>query len=165
MEDQPVPVLEETPVKLISKGPPKNVLETKDRMTVQFMAHHEHHGEQPHSVQVGYSAFLEGMEQPVSRRLQVGPEWSAINTEWLQSPGAILLQNKTGKVTIVQPSPEELAVQALQVLEVCLEEGEAAAKLLVRPGGFLFIEPERASGVRMRCQSGTAPVTVNVYPK
>jgi hypothetical protein len=135
----------------------------RDTITVVQTVYHQPAGEEPTAVTLQYVRPLETSEQPYVRKIKVGESWQPLDLGWIEQPGMILLVNDEGKFTQTIPTPEERAEAEAKVVEV----GLGSPPWLIPPQGS-FLGMSSGIGrrlVNLRCQKGTARVTIHVYPR
>lgn len=146
----------------------------KSRLTVVEQVYHtavrDGHPDQPtQHASVPFTRELESDEQVWQRTLKVGEAWQPIDQGWLDEAGVglLLLQNEEGRFTQTKPSPEEKEEAAKKVVEV-------GASFITGASGMVFAVPAGESArvpnpdmnhLMIRCQHGTARVTVTLFPK
>lgn len=142
-----------------------NPVPRKDVLTCNFMLHHEHPGEQPESLEVRFSDFLESDEQPLRRRLKLGVDWQPINPGFTAGVGELVLVNHAGAAERAKPirNAGDFQPNAEDIIEVSM--GPDCTPILVRPGRFTFLEPADISKLRIRAQVPDVPAWLYVYPQ
>lgn len=90
----------------------------KARLTVVDHLYFQQFGEEPIAVPFTSSRWLEGDEQPYTRKLKAGPSWEKLDKGWIENPGMLLLCNDAGKKQTVRPTKEEAEYLAKQIIEV-----------------------------------------------
>jgi hypothetical protein len=150
----------------VPRSVPMPVLKDFDRLTVTQSVNHEHRGEPPKSVVVGYSRTLEYKEEPYQRRFSVPGTWTPIDLGWMPSDkvGCVVLENLEGRSHLVNPTDEERKEIEAKVLEVSYHQDSKACDL-IRPGASDIKWPSDASKLYVRCQSGTASCRISVISK
>jgi len=136
----------------------------KDRLTVLSTVHHEAMGEEPTTVDTGFSCLLKDNDQPFVRRIYVREDWAPLD-HWVERPGFIVLQNKEGVVQLTNLSDEEKAELATKVirvghpdfpsLEFEMGPGEAFGPVKIKEGSQLFV----------CCDGGRAKMYAYVFPR
>jgi hypothetical protein len=139
------------------------VEEGQDRITAVLNVYHEHVGCQPHSDEASFSKKLKTVEQPYARNLSVSDKPLALDTGWLDDPGYVLVRNVTKLGLSVIPSEEQQKEFDEKVVVVRNSDSEAGWS--VQPGGFFMGEMEKESTVTLRCLSGTADVSLTIFPR
>jgi len=121
--------------------PLKPALEEQDRLTVNCVVHHEHHGEAPLSVDARWNQLLETKAQPWVRRLEFEvKKVPLIPAEcWIENPGMLLIENRAGRALQRNPTQEEKDEITASVLLVYLSEA-SVDPIVIRPGRFAFVE-------------------------
>lgn len=146
----------------MSKQP---VLADKDRVTMTCTFRHEHHGEDPTVTTPLHAHFLSGMEQPYVRKLQVLKDSTPLDTGWVKQPGMFCLENRTGMNRSSNPSEELLEWERQQIIHVYLTEDEENP-IIVRPfGGWVVLEVEDVSKVRVRSLGDTINANLMLISK
>ncbi len=137
----------------------------RHRLTVVDAVYFSPHDGQPIEYRTPFGRELLTDERPYSRPLTVGPEWVEVDLGWLKDVGVsmVVVQNDEGRYRQTVPSPEERASESDRVVEVAAETG-VPPFALVRPTESCRFEPARATGLALRCRSGSAKVTVVLVP-
>ncbi len=138
--------------------------EARCRAIVTGQVSHQSPGADAVSVVLGHVRTLEGDEQPVRRRCQVGATWEPLYRGWLSSCSCLVIHNHEGEVSQTVPSAEERAAIASRVVELRLGVGDAG-RLLCLPGESLGpLCPADLTAVWIRCRDGSAKITVDILP-
>lgn len=147
-------------------------IEVPDRLTINLMMFHEHHGDSPHQVQSVMWGCLETKDQTWSRRGVIGETPEPIPLGWFTSPeriGYIVLENLEGRTGQVRPTKAEQDAVAGRVIQIgCLDDGpgyQTGLQLLVKPGWPQPLFPSTLNGLTMRCLSGTAQYRLTIFPR
>lgn len=147
---------------LIPAPPPGALSQDTDRITLHFVFHHEHFCRQPITIEMRASEMLETVDSPFSREsFQVGKEWQAIDTAWLNRVSFLIIRNHEQKY-LSKPNEEQKLEDKKRILELGYE---GHPPFLVRPGRMFLAEPSEVLGMRMRCQYGVAEVSVAAIPR
>ena len=144
------------------------VLESQDRITASVAIHHEHHGSQPFSQTAQFSAMLETIEQPYTRRMVVDDAWQSLDAGWVGKPGYVLIENRAGGAMTRKPSEEELEELKLQVLFVSASSGAGVHhrdEFIIRPGRFFAAELAEGCVLRIRAAKPKTQIAVHVFPR
>lgn len=138
----------------------------QDRVTITFQLSHEHVGASPFSVAQSFATLLQQQEQPYHRRITLLDDGVPIplDTGWINTPGMLVIDNKSGTGLQVNPSPEERERMANQVIRVLVNDIPC---FVVRPGRFLFVELDRAAAphIALQAEGGVVPCCVYVLPQ
>ena len=155
---------------------------SRPRVTVVEQAYYQSPDDQPRCVETRYSQDLETDEQPYLRLMKVPGEWTKLDCGWIEEASLLILTNEEGRIGTVIPSREEREASALRVVEVGWEvaappEGPRSMHspertppppivpvLTVPPGRSIRVTPQLLRAMRLRCRSGMARVTVNLFP-
>lgn len=136
-------------------------LELRDRVGMQGYFYHQHHGENPTSVDLGFWDFLEFQEQPYRRKMMIeeGKE-ILLDTDWVEHPGFVIFENVTGHAPSVNPTEEEkeyLEGQWLVIQDV----------FIVRPGCKYPVEvhPDRHQQIRLASARGKIIIWINAFSR
>ena len=140
-------------------------LKDRDRITCQFVFHHEHHGRDALSVDAQYDAFLENVEQPYIRHIHLTEEWTAETFGWVKRPGEVILKNHAPLFRGVQPTEEERRAAARRSVLVCLDRIKDKHDWSVSPGRFSVVEINTPRTLYLRCVEGTIETTLHVIPR
>lgn len=144
---------------------PEDDVQHYDRITCQMQLHHEHFGDNAHSVPCSFSQLLNSKGQPWPRRLDVGETPINLSQSWVESPGMIVIENRVGRVRQVQLSAEQKVEEAKKILLVYLN-GVDSKPCIIRPGRFMLFEVgSDISGIVITSQNGPVPTTINVLPE
>lgn len=135
-------------------------------LTVVETMIHQRTDEQALSAESNYQVTLESSQDAyVRRKLEVGPDWTPIPGNWLDSCSEFLLKNDTGRGLKVYPTEEEAADMARKVIEVGLVGDVATNVWLVAPNRSMRASPRDIRDVRIRCQHGVTECTIAIFPK
>lgn len=134
----------------------------KSRMTVVDSVYFQPPHEEATVTDCRFSCELESDEQPYQRQMKVGETWQPLDRGWLDSAAMLVVRNDEGRFTQEQPTREDRAKAAAKV--VVLAFGDRPA-VLVRPGRSARFEPNLLEEITLRCESGTARVTVTLIPE
>lgn len=154
------------PPKRIPASTPLPELKVNDRLTVIVNIHHEHRGEPPRTIPVGYSRKLSEKEEPYQRRFNAKPEWTPIDLGWFDPAkvGCVVIENLEGKAALVNPTEDEQAEIDAKVLEVSYSKNSKECDL-IPPGAADIKWPADATKLCIRCQSGTASCRISIVSK
>jgi len=139
----------------------------RDRITMVMHIHHQHQGEQPHSVEGITEQWLQGTEQPYPRRTTVTDQWKPLDLGWLsvEDAGMLVVENLEGRNPQRRISKEEQAQIDLKVVEVGRGENDKELRLLCPPKGALPVSANSLAGLKIRCRSGSAQCMITVFPR
>lgn len=155
---------------------------SRPRVTVVEQAYYQSPDDQPRVVETRYSQDLRTDEQPYLRLMKVTEEWKHIDHGWVEDASWLIITNEEGKVGTVIPSREEQLAAANKVVELGWEfaqpdEGPrtmhsperappppVVGVIEINPGTSIRICPKFVRAIRLRCRSGMARVTVNLFP-
>ena len=139
----------------------------QDILTVTETIYHQSWGEGPTSVNSAFTRELSIQEQPYSRKIKIGETWQPLDLGWFSDRpndvGMIQLVNEEGHFEQTQPTDEERAEAAAKVIE--LNFLALTNSWLILPRESFRGCPSLPGGVRIRCRSGVARATINVYPR
>jgi hypothetical protein len=135
----------------------------QDHITVVQNWYHSVIGEDPVQVEGHFSRFLSTSEQAYTRWLKVKEAWIPIDLGWITKVGMVVIRNTGTKFTQVQPSPEQVAEAAKQVLEVSYTK-DSKRSFLIPPGETYPFYPTSPEDLCIRCQHGEVRFTLWVYP-
>lgn len=155
---------------------------SRPRVTVVEQAYYQSPDDQPRVVETRYTQDLQSDEQPYLRVMKLTEEWKPIDCGWIEDASLLILTNEEGRVGTVIPPREEQDAAALKVVEVGWEVGAPPTGprtmhspeipppppivpcIAVPPGKSVRITPQLLRAMRLRCRSGMARVTVNLFP-
>lgn len=155
---------------------------SRPRVTVVEQAYYQSPDDQPRVVETRYSQDLQTDEQPYLRLMKVTEEWRHIDHGWVEDASWLIISNEEGRVGTVIPSREEQAAARAKVVELGWEFAPPAdgprtmhsperappppiaPVIEIKPGTSIRISPKFVRAIRLRCQSGMARVTVNLFP-
>lgn len=151
---------------VIPASTPLPELKAYDRLTVITNIHHEHRGESPRTIPVGYSRSLLEKEEPYQRRFNAKPEWAPVDLGWFDPAkvGCIVIENLEGKSALVNPTEEERAEIDAKVLEVSYSKNSSECDL-IPPRAADIKWPADATKLHIRCQSGTASCRISILSR
>ena len=136
--------------------------EGQDRLVATAPVSHQHHGDQPTSSACKFSTVLDTVEQPFTRRVNIGTEPVPLETGWVVQAGYVLIENRTGQHPEVNPTQEERETIASTVVRVAVGSDRG---WLIHPNRFMLAEVEDASLVTLQCLQGTALVYLSVFSR
>jgi hypothetical protein len=137
-----------------------------DRLTMVLQMHHEHYGDNPHSVEARAWRLLGSTEvESWSKRVTVKDEWMPLPLGWVEESevGYIVLENLEGKATLVIPSQEEKDELAKRIVQI--GHPDNVVNIEVHPGFPQQLLPTSASKLMVRCLSQSASCRIHVFPK
>jgi hypothetical protein len=111
-------------------------------------------------VETRFGRPVKNNEQAYRRETSVGEDWEPLDSGWLKE-GMVVIENREGRFTQVQPSYEERAAAMARVVEVSFAE---SADLLIAPLESLRCQPTRLESVKLRCRLGRANIVVSLFP-
>ena len=129
--------------------------------------YHQLGGMDPVSADTRYTRNLQTDEQPYVRHLSLSQEtgWVPIDAGWLNAVGASYIRVKNNEGTRFQryPTPEEKADVIKRIVDISFDG--INAHIPVIPGEAQEFTPTDLSLIRLRCQYGTAKISINIVPK
>ena len=140
----------------------------QDSITVVEQIYHQPAGEEPTAYHHSFVRKLSVQEQPYSRKIKVGEGWQPLDLGWFADKpdaiGMVQIINDEGHFLQTQPTDEERAAAAAKVIEM---RGSFVDKMvwLIPPGEAQRSSPACPGDLWIRCQSGVAQATVNVFPR
>lgn len=112
-----------------------------------------------------FARWLSTTEQPYSRRLLIGEDWTALDTGWLEQTGMLVLENEGLPPGPEQPSAEERAAAPARILEVACC-GMNRGCWIIPPGESMRAQPDgNPAQIRVRCRQGQTHCKVTLYPE
>lgn len=138
-----------------------------ERLSYGFHLVHQQVGLPPVTIESRISRNLVNPEQAFVRhyKLDAAKDWMDVDYSWVEHPGFLSIENRTGKQLSVQPSEEERAELAKAIVLIDLGQLDETSPLKASPfGGFLVAELNGSPKLRIKCVSGVATVTVSVIP-
>lgn len=139
-----------------------------NRLTVVQQTYHQLPGEQPRYYDSRFSRELETLEQPYERQTTIGPEWKPLDVGWLNETGVgmLIIENNEGQFYVRIPTLEEKEVTRAKGIEIGIDVvGNIDSFALVPSGESCRFYPANANHLRIRCQSGTAKITIQAFPR
>jgi len=133
-----------------------------DRISVSEMLIHQHPDQQPTAIEHRFSRSIKSDEQPYIRKTKVSEEWINLDFGWVENVGMLHLVNEEGGNLQTIPTEEELQALALKVIEIRHESSGFC--WLILPGESFRGMPSTGNGLQVRCQSGIAKYTINIFP-
>lgn len=135
----------------------------QDRITCQFSIVHEHCGDPPFTLGCSFSSICKTVEQPWTRRVQIGEQWIPLDIGWIENPGLIVIENQTGKGLLVNPTEEELAEINSKMIYVTCNEPDV--EWIIMPRMHFFARPKTLENIRVRSSSGKIKASIHVLPE
>lgn len=158
-------------------GPPieplhEAVQNAPGHLTVVETVYFQIHTEQPTCCETRWMKAVSADEQPYARRFTLGPGWVPLDTGWLgdRPLACVVLANAEKVGGAILPTPEERAAHELRVIEIAFADPNgtrpvpAGADLVVGPGESVRFQPAPGRQVFLRCASGTAKGSLNLFP-
>lgn len=145
-------------------------LETKDRMTSQFVMHQENCCSDPTSADAKFSSMLmtQGI-QPYKRKMKVDEEWKYIDLGWVKDEakvGYIVIQNfvepRELKRAALSQNTENPII--LPILFVSIRR-KAEEDFDILPGHFNVIHSLDPEYIQLKSSGGTVNAWVSVFPR
>lgn len=149
--------MEETP----DYEPIESVLEDHDRLTIQFSATHQHHGDEAHQVAFNRSEILGTEVEPWKRRSKATADWKPVDLGWIDRPIYVVIKNLTHRRTST-PSPEELKLEQAQVIEVAFADS-IVPHVRIPVGGAMPFYPVPGVSIKVRCLNGDKDYRVHAF--
>jgi hypothetical protein len=152
--------------------------EQRDSITVVEQIYHQPAGEEPTAYHHSFVRKLFIQEQPYSRKIKVGEGWQPLDLGWFRDRpdaiGMVQVVNSEGRLTQTQPTDEERAAVAAKV--ICVVSKVVGDRIIgvlaeddfcwqIFPGESFLGSPTNANRLWIRCKSGVAQATVNVFPR
>lgn len=155
---------------------------SRPRVTVVEQAYYQSPDDQPRCVETRYSQDLASDEQPYLRLMKVTEEWKPVDHGWIEEASLLILTNEEGRIGTVIPSRADLEASSMKVIEIGWQlegppEGPRTMHspdrlppppivpfLVVHPGKSVRVTPQFLRAMRLRCRSGMARATVNLFP-
>lgn len=135
------------------------------RVGVVETIYHQAPDAQPISFDHRYGHIVAADEQPYSRKLKAGSDWTALDCGWLQKASVLQVVNEEGRFPQTVPTDEERIATAAKVVELgCGTADGVHCFALVHPGHSARFEPADVKSLHVRCRSGEVRLTVNVLP-
>lgn len=142
---------------------PDPLLSARGRLTVvDSVYHHSDQTAQPVGVVCRFGMQLSGDEQAFARTYKVGPTVSPMDRGWVHTPAMVVVQNHGGRATAqTYPTADEKEADDARVIVV---EAGGMPFARVHVGQSMRFTPFDAGNVGLRCESGSARVTVTSIP-
>lgn len=147
--------------------PPPNPVDPPCQLVILQTVYHQSPGKDAVGSESRIARTLVSDEQPYVRHTRIGDSWTPLNTDWIPDPGLVVIENR-GTQFRVNPTDAEKAEAARKVLLVAIRGHDGLEPIpfaVVAPGESLSISPQGIRGWRLRCASGSVPVTVSAYPR
>ena len=124
---------------------------------------------------IGFTRILETDDQPYQRRIEVDWGWHLVDLGWLDGGcSMIVVQNREGIFTQVQPTQEERDEAARKIVELSFWEipakesprykSETSGRWLIYPTECFRGSPS-SSQLFLRCRHGKARCTITAFPR
>lgn len=130
------------------------------RLTVVQSIYYQSPGLDPDQRESRYDVEVNADEQPYYRRLTLQPddtEW--IDTQWVDDPGCLLIENLEGQQMQMLPTPEELEATAAKVIGVNI--GHAVFLIHPKDCQRLMLTPGAIEEISLTTQS-SEPIRYSV---
>ena len=141
---------------------------TNDRVTQHFTLTHEQVDENPTAFEHHSYRILEGSGESYARKLKVKPgKQEQLDFGWIDEPGLLVLENNTKWKGSLNPTPEEREALEDTILYVSMcEECPIEKALIVRPGGFMYVEVGEQSALFLQTVGGgVASINAFILPR
>ena len=143
-----------------------------DRLSIHFAAHHEQYGEPASVIEVLASSSLKSQSQAMLRRLEVPGGLIVLDPVWIEEPGSIVIENRTGLSTTAIPDAvekERLESCDLQV-QIVPEKKRgkvdfSKGSMIVRPKMIAFFGISPGDKVMVNVENGPAQLQYMVIPR
>jgi hypothetical protein len=120
---------------------------------------------EPTCIETRHGRFLDTEEQPYSRRMLVGEEWTPVDTGWIGEECGLLVVRNHELRRVRIPTRDEQAEDATRVVEVNFEGLPDAYSWLVLNGESMRGLPRSTKGLKVRCRHGSTAITVTLFPR
>ena len=132
------------------------------RITIVDSVYYEAQGAEPLQIKSGYSRMVVSDEQPYMRTLKVSQEYQILDSGWIKECGLLVIKNEEGSNPQKIPTVAEKEAIKGRIVELCDDHSKLC--WLVHPGESLRACPISLVGLKLRCLSETAKVTLAVFP-
>lgn len=137
---------------------------SKARLTVVDTVYYQSQEMPAISAESRFSRLLETLEeQPYVRRMKVSEEWAPLDCGWLNECSMLMLVNEEGRGLDKIPTQEEQKLINKRIIEVRF--GSEDVEWLIPPGESLRGYPINPKLMWIRCQTGQAKLTINLFPR
>ncbi len=156
----------------------------KSRLAIVETIYHQAPGESPTSLPpLRSSWWLQSDEQPYLRELTVGEEWTKLDTGWIgEQVGLLVIRNKEGLFTQVKPTEQERREAEAKIIEIGYQQPDPGEQrnmfsppkhsivipiAEIDPGRDIRLTPciSLIPGLRIRCRTGKAKLSLGVFPR
>lgn len=118
------------------------------KLTVVETVYHQAYGGQARSVVSNFSRTLNSDEEVYQRRMDLTPEWQALDCGWIKSCSMLLIENPPLRLQRV-PTLEEAVENSKKVVEVSFL---SANGIIIFPGESARFTPTRPQELLLRAQ-------------
>ena len=115
-------------------------------------------GESVRAVDNGFNYPILSSEEPYHRTLTATKEWQKLDCGWVNEASMLYVENKAGTNLLVNPTEDENATMAAQVLEL-------SCNVLVYPGQTARFTPRDLAEIKIRSLGADCKYVVTVYPR
>ncbi len=147
---------------------PVNILEGKDRITINLNIYYEHSGDLPHQIICPRNIISKSSDlEPYSRKIVVGPDWELLDLGWFSTHkdqiGLIVIESLEGKYETKNPTKEERELSESRVIDVSLGDGPVAHVQIWAGWPFYFYQ-KNVADVQLRCLNGPTKAKIHIVP-
>lgn len=120
--------------------------------------------EDPYQISTKVSRELKTKEQIWSRKCRATEQWKPLDLGWLEGLGCslIAIENHAGTFNQVQPTKEELEIEAKKIL--CLSYEKNDLGFLIYPQATEKFVPVVSDALTIRCKEGETDFTIWAIP-
>ena len=130
------------------------------RLTIVQSIYYQSPGLDPDQRESRYDVEVNADEQPYYRRLTLEPDGiEFIDTQWVDDPGCLLIENLEGQQTQMMPTPEDIKAMAAKVIEVNI--GHAVFLIHPKDCQRLMLTPDAVHEISLTTQSNS-PIRYSV---
>lgn len=137
--------------------------------------YHQRQGVDPVGYDLPEQWLVDSDDEPFKRMVTLGEQYKTLAELgcWLSSCSLLVIVNEEGRAPTVNPTEAERREMARHNVQVAIAKPEMRVDgqpphviaSTVKPGRHVSLSPEDLMAVQLRCQCGSAKVTIRVFPE
>lgn len=135
----------------------------KGRLNVIEQIYHQQAESEPTNVEEKYGQILESEEEPYKKKLNIGEEWTALETGGFSEASLVIIRNMEGRYNLVHPTQAQIELVKERILDVGFLV--PSPHIYVIPTTSARFCPGSLTKIHLRCRKGSCKVQVLIVPK